>query len=102
MTRTQVQFPDSLYRDLTRVAREREMTLAEVIRRGAEYITQVYQPLTEPRAKWKLPGPFDLGVRGDPFADPDWRYEVNIGETVHTLVREKKAAAYGRKSRKRA
>ena len=101
MTRTQVQFPDALYRELTRVAREREMTLAEVVRRGAEYITQVYRPLSEASSEWKLPGPFDLGVRGDPFADPEWRYEANLGETAHALIREKRSAPYGRKPGKK-
>jgi hypothetical protein len=70
MIRTQIQLPDALYRDLKRVAQEREMSLAEVLRRGAEYITQAYRPLTQPRGAWKLPGPLDLGVRGDPSPIP--------------------------------
>ena len=76
MIKTQIQLPDRLYRELKRVAREREMSLAEVVRRGAEYITTVYPPLpTEPPAS-SLPPPVTTGVRGDPFADPDWRYAL--------------------------
>ena len=45
MVWTQIQLPDALYEEAKRVAREREMSLAEVVRRGVEYITQVYPPL---------------------------------------------------------
>jgi len=102
MIKTQIQLPVGLYQELKRVAQEREMSLAEVIRRGAEYITHAYRPLAEPRAAWKLPGPFDLGVRGDPLADPDWRYEVNLAASAGGLVREKPTAPYGRRARKKA
>ena len=59
MVRTQIQLPDALYEEAKRVAREREMSLAEV-RRGVEYITQVYAPVTggEP---WSPPAASDLG-----------------------------------------
>lgn len=74
MVRTQIQLPDALYDKAKRVAREREMSLAEVVRRGVEYITQVYLPVTgsEP---WSPPAPSDLG----PFKAPeeDWRLIVN-------------------------
>ncbi len=89
MIKTQIQLPETLYRELKRVAQEREMSLAEVIRRGAEYITQVYRPLDGPRQEWKLPGPFDLGVKSDPFATPDWRYELNLGSRMPAMLREK-------------
>jgi hypothetical protein len=42
MIKTQVQIPDELYHKAKRVARERELSLAEVMRRGLEYITSVY------------------------------------------------------------
>ena len=74
MVRTQIQLPDALYDAAKRVAREREMSLAEVVRRGVEYITQVYPPVTgsEP---WSPPAASDLG----PFKAPeeDWRLIVN-------------------------
>ncbi len=56
MIKTQIQLPDSLYHEAKRVARERELSLAEVLRRGVEYITRVYPPLhaADPRA-WQLP-----------------------------------------------
>ena len=56
MIKTQIQLPDRLYREAKRVAEEREMSLAEVLRRGVEYITRVYPPLsaTEGQA-WSIP-----------------------------------------------
>jgi hypothetical protein len=53
MIKTQVQIPDELYQRAKQVAREREMSFAEVTRRGLEYITSVYPPL-EP-TPWSLP-----------------------------------------------
>lgn len=96
MIKTQIQMPDELYREIKRVAREREMSLAEVLRRGAEYMTRVFPPIGTPKQEWKLPGPFKLGVKGDPFADPDWRYEANMSSSVASIVREKRSRAYGR------
>ena len=74
MVRTQIQLPDALYAEAKRVAREREMSLAEVVRRGVKYITRVYAPVTgdEP---WSPPAASDLG----PFQarEEDWRLIVN-------------------------
>ena len=42
MIRTQVQLPDALYHDAKRIAREQELTLAEVVRRGLEHMVQIY------------------------------------------------------------
>jgi len=64
MIKTQIQLPDRLYREAKRVAEEREISLAEVLRRGVEYITRVYPPLnaTEGHA-WKLPKAVHANVR---------------------------------------
>ena len=74
MVRTQIQLSDALYDEAKRVAREREMSLAEVVRRGVEYITRVYPPVTD-NEPWSPPAPSDLG----PFKAPpeDWRLIVN-------------------------
>ena len=56
MVKTQIQLPDRLYREAKRVAAEREISLAEVLRRGVEYITRVYPPLGATDAgAWRLP-----------------------------------------------
>lgn len=61
MIRTQVQLPDELYRDAKRVAREHEMTLAEVVRRGLEHMVQVYPRRDEASDTWQPPPPRRLG-----------------------------------------
>jgi len=53
MIKTQVQIPDELYRAAKRVAKERELSFAEVMRRGLEYIVTVYPTLDE--EPWELP-----------------------------------------------
>ena len=99
MIKTQIQLPDALYRDLKQVAKQREMSLAEVIRRGAEYITQVYRPLEEGRRGWTLPGPLDVGVKKDLFDDPGWRAEANVGAGSLALVGEKSKVYGGRRKK---
>lgn len=47
MIKTQVQIPDELYRKAKKIAREREWSLAEVMRRGLEYMTQSCPPASE-------------------------------------------------------
>jgi hypothetical protein len=72
MIKTQVQLPDRLYREAKRVAAEREMSLAEVIRRGLEYITAAYPPLADVRpGEWTPPAARRLGAFRSP-ADT-WR-----------------------------
>jgi hypothetical protein len=88
MTKTQVQLPDELYREAKRVAKEREISLAEVMRRGLEYIVKAYPPLdrSKKRAKkWKLPGPLNRGLKADPFADPEWRERLWSGGAVEKM-----------------
>jgi hypothetical protein len=55
MIRTQVQIPDELYRKAKRFSREREISLAEVVRRGLELFLDRYPagPLSE--VAWALP-----------------------------------------------
>jgi hypothetical protein len=63
MVKTQIQLPDRLYKEAKRVARERELSLAEVVRRGVEYITRVYPPLPESSKPWQLPPPVHAKLR---------------------------------------
>jgi hypothetical protein len=61
MVKTQIQIPDPLYDEAKRVAKEREMSFAEVVRRGIEYIVERYPP--NPDEEWSLPEPRDFGIR---------------------------------------
>ncbi len=96
MIRTQIQLPDALYREVKRVAAEREMSLAELVRRGLESLLSRFPEHPAARATWEFPKPRPLG--GDAFFDnPDWRYELNEGRGA---VREKRANyRVGRKGR---
>ncbi len=74
MVRTQIQLPDALYEEVKRVAREREMSLAEVVRRGVEYITRAYPAVGSDRI-WAPPPASNLGAfKASP---QDWRLLVN-------------------------
>ena len=75
MIKTQIQLPDRLYREAKRVARERELSLAEVVRRGVEYITHVYPRLAAEAQPWTPPHPHHLGeFKASP---EDWRLLAN-------------------------
>jgi len=55
MTRTQIQLPDALYDRAKRFAAERELSLAELTRRGLELFLDRF-PAHAPAGKaWKLP-----------------------------------------------
>jgi hypothetical protein len=53
MIKTQIQIPEELYKRAKEVAKEREMSFAEVTRRGLEYITSVYPRLAD--EPWEMP-----------------------------------------------
>ena len=64
MIKTQVQIPDHLYDEAKRIARDYEMSLAEVFRRGLEKMLPYYPP-REPGPKvkgWQLPAPQRRGA----------------------------------------
>ncbi|MBN1268441.1 MAG: ribbon-helix-helix protein, CopG family [Kiritimatiellae bacterium] len=89
MIKTQIQLPDALYRLLKRIAKEREMSLAELLRRGAEYMTNVCPPTSVKQDEWKLPEPRPLGGR-DPFADEGWRETIHMSSAPTRRVAEHK------------
>jgi len=61
MVKTQVQFPDHLYKEAKRIARDYEMSFAEVVRRGVEEAIKVYPPGRIPGDEWTLPEPSGMG-----------------------------------------
>jgi hypothetical protein len=60
MTRTQIQLPDELYRRAKSFAAERELSLAEVTRRGLELFLDRFPKENLEREPWKIPT-FDGG-----------------------------------------
>ena len=65
MVKTQIQLPEELYRELKQFSAEREWSLAETFRRGAELLLEVYPgaPVGEPEA-WSPPKSLDAGWQG--------------------------------------
>ena len=64
MVRTQIQLPDSLYRDLKRLAAAREWSLAETLRRGAELLLVRHPFACEADTPWEPPVLEGMGWRG--------------------------------------
>jgi len=62
MIRTQVQLPETLYRDLKRLATSREWSLAETLRRAAEQCLVRHPPA--PDLNWQPPVSDAVGWRG--------------------------------------
>jgi hypothetical protein len=54
MIKTQVQLPDELYHQAKAIADQREWSLAEVVRRGIEYMVRAY-PVRPSSKPWVLP-----------------------------------------------
>jgi len=64
MIRTQIQLPDDVFAKAKLLCEAREISFAELARRGIEYILSVYsQDLSAP-ASWQPPKPRKLGWRG--------------------------------------
>ena len=68
MFRTQVQIPDALYQKAKRFSREREMSFAEVVRRGLELLLDRYPSEPASAEPWVLPT-FDGGGLLVPLED---------------------------------
>lgn len=87
MVKTQVQIPDELYRRAKQVAASKEWSFAEIVRRGLEQMVLRHpaQPQRE-ASTWRLPDPVDLGLKVDPFSDPDWREEANLSTGTARLI----------------
>jgi hypothetical protein len=65
MAKTQIQVPEELFQKLRTFAKQREWSLAETFRRGAELLLQVY-PETAAKAPvaWTPPTSNRVGWRG--------------------------------------
>jgi hypothetical protein len=55
MTRTQIQLPDPLYRRAKAFAADRELSLAEITRRGLELFLDRYADPPSRATPWRLP-----------------------------------------------
>lgn len=64
MTRTQIQLPDDVYERARKVCESRQISLAELARRGLEYILSVYAAPSGGSGEWQPPKPRRLGWKG--------------------------------------
>ena len=61
MIKTQIQLPDDLYHDLKRLAKRREWSLAETLRRGGEHMLEIYPDQTMKSQDWTPPSARHVG-----------------------------------------
>jgi Arc/MetJ-type ribon-helix-helix transcriptional regulator len=64
MVKTQVQLPDELYGDLKRLAKSKEWSLAEAVRRGVELLLARHPLPVDRTAPWRPPVSATVGWRG--------------------------------------
>jgi hypothetical protein len=87
MVKTQIQFPDGLYKRLKHLAAEQEWSLAETLRRGAELLLATRPLAQSPTTQaWTIDPPANTQLRVDPFADDDWRLTANLGSNPTQLA----------------
>ena len=55
MTRTQIQLPEPLFRRLKGIAKQRDWSVAELIRRGMENYVQTCPEPSEEETSWEMP-----------------------------------------------
>ena len=63
MVRTQIQLPDELYQRAKQFAAERELSLAEITRRGLEIFLSRFPASVSPSAAWQLPSVDGGGIK---------------------------------------
>ncbi len=90
MKRTQIQLPDSLFTAAHDLAEAKEISMAELVRRGLEYMLATNPGADTGGTAWELPKAQDLQSH-DPFTRSDWREHVHM---EHLKVAEV-AEAYG-------
>ncbi|MCB1127870.1 MAG: antitoxin [Verrucomicrobiae bacterium] len=88
MTRTQIQLPDDVYERARKVSRSREISFAELARRGLEYILSVYDPEPGELQDWELPRPRRLGWVG--LSDADIKEQAQLTATEASLTRPRR------------
>ena len=64
MIRTQIQLPDEIYNRAKELCKTKEISLAELARRGLEYILTVYPKPSDASMDWEMPKPRKMGWKG--------------------------------------
>ena len=90
MTRTQIQLPDDVYARARKVCESREISFAELSRRGLEYILSVYAQELSTQQEWQLPKPRNLGWKGLSDAEIKQEAQLTTAEVLHTAKPNRK------------
>ena len=85
MTRTQIQLPDDIFACAKKLCEAREISLAELARRGIEYILSVYTPGPDANREWQPPKPRRIGWKG--FSDAKLKVESQLTTAELTPAR---------------
>ncbi|MGI8603187.1 MAG: antitoxin [Verrucomicrobiales bacterium] len=88
MTRTQIQLPDDVYARARKVCKSREISLAELARRGLEYILSVYAAEPGATGEWQPPKPRRLGWKG--LSDAEIKEQAQLASTEAAFTRRGK------------
>jgi hypothetical protein len=88
MIRTQIQLPDDVYERARKVCRSREISLAELARRGLEYILSVYAAQPGATGEWQPPQPRRLGWMG--LSDAEIKEQAQLTSPQATSARRGK------------
>ena len=91
MVRTQIQLPDELYARARKICESREISLAELVRRGIEYILSVYAQEPVANQEWTPPKPRRLGWQG--LSDTEIKQQAQWTREQHALDRYQSASA---------
>ena len=81
MVRTQIQLPDELFARAKKLCAAREISMAELARRGIEYTLCVYSQDADP--DWQLPAPRSLGWCG--LTDAELKAQAQMTSTEASL-----------------
>ncbi len=84
MVRTQIQLPDDVFAKAKKVCETREISLAELARRGIDYILTVYSEPLDKDAGWQLPKPRNLGWKGMSHAEVKTQAQLTNSEMLET------------------
>ena len=77
MKRTQIQLPDSLFTAAKALAERKEISLAELVRRGLEYVLAVTPGSVARHTAWELPEARALGS-AERWDETGWREALHM------------------------
>ena len=88
MIRTQIQLPDDVYARAKKLCESREISLAELARRGIEYILGVYAAQPGDPDEWQPPKPRCLGWKA--LTDAEIKAQAQATPAEISLARSRR------------